>query len=74
MKARYLTLEFITTMQDIQTVQRKTSLKYKNTYNAFMFILMRHSLLAKSEVRIEWKDISELMFGGKLCVCTMHCE
>ena len=73
MKARYLTLEFIITMQDIQMVQAENKLEIQAN-NAFKFTFMRHSLLATSEVRIKRKDIRELMFGGKLRVCTVLCQ
>jgi hypothetical protein len=51
MKARYLVLEFITTMQEIQMVKAEHKLEIKE-YNSFMFIPMRHSLQAKSEFGI----------------------
>ena len=42
MNARYLTLEFIKTIKDIQMVQAENKLEIQE-YNAFMFILARQS-------------------------------
>ena len=49
MKARYLTLEFITTMQDIQMVQAENKLEIQE-YNAFM---CTHETVCWPEARSE---------------------
>jgi len=72
MNVRYLKLGFITIIKDIQMVQAEKKKLEIQEYNAFMLILMRQS--ASQERRhSNTKYISELIFEGKLRVCTTQC-